>query len=159
MLAIRLSRGGAKRRPFYQIVVADKRSPRDGRYIERLGYFNPIAAGPELRLNLDQPRIDHWLSQGAKPTDRVQRLLAEAQQHESGIVPSRKPSLASERTPPQSASQPETVTPDTETSQVVDAADTSANASEVAANSAVENSAEVTASSDTPATETPEVSG
>ena len=75
MVVIRLSRGGAKRRPFYQVVVADKRCPRDGRCIERLGYFNPIAAGKEVRLHLQFDRIQYWLSQGAQPSDRVQQLI------------------------------------------------------------------------------------
>lgn len=75
MVKIRLARGGAKKRPFYHIVVADNRHKRDGRYIERLGYFNPMAAGPEVRLNFDQERADYWLSKGAKASDRVAALL------------------------------------------------------------------------------------
>ena len=64
MVSIRLSRGGAKRRPFYHIVVTDSRNRRDGRYIERLGYFNPIATGAETELSIDLERADYWLSQG-----------------------------------------------------------------------------------------------
>lgn len=79
MVVIRLSRGGAKKRPFYHIVVADKRRARDSRYIERLGYFNPIAAGKEIRLQLDLERVNHWLSQGAQPSPRVQQLIKTAQ--------------------------------------------------------------------------------
>ena len=75
MVVIRLSRGGVKKRPFYQVVVADKRCARDGRCIERLGYFNPVAAGKEIRLHLDAARIEHWISKGAKPSPRVQQLL------------------------------------------------------------------------------------
>ena len=75
MVTIRLSRGGAKRRPFYHIVVTDSRNRRDGRYIERLGYFNPIAKGGEARLQIDLARIDHWLAQGAQPSDRVAGLV------------------------------------------------------------------------------------
>ncbi|TVO75291.1 30S ribosomal protein S16 [Sedimenticola selenatireducens] len=78
MVTIRLSRSGAKKRPFYHIVVADSRCPRDGKYIERLGFFNPIATGGEERLRLDQARISHWVSQGAQPTDRVSQLVKEA---------------------------------------------------------------------------------
>lgn len=78
MVKIRLSRGGAKKRPFYQIVVADIRSGRDGRYIERLGFFNPRATGGEQRLRVDLPRARHWLGQGAQPTERVAHLLKEA---------------------------------------------------------------------------------
>jgi small subunit ribosomal protein S16 len=78
MVTIRLSRTGAKKRPFYHIVVADSRNPRDGRYIERLGFFNPIATGAEERLRLDQARITHWVSQGAQTSDRVAQLVKEA---------------------------------------------------------------------------------
>ena len=78
-LRIRLSRAGAKKRPFYRIVVADSRSPRDGRYIERLGTYNPmVAKDNESRVILKQERINYWLSQGAKPSDRVARFLGEA---------------------------------------------------------------------------------
>jgi small subunit ribosomal protein S16 len=78
MVSIRLSRGGAKKRPFYQIVVADVRAKRDGRYVERIGFFNPIAVGGEERLRLDRARVEHWLSRGAKPTERVAQLIKEA---------------------------------------------------------------------------------
>src|SRR5690242_20923638 len=75
-LAIRLTRGGAKKRPYYRIVVADSRSPRDGRFIEKLGTYNPLLAkdSPE-RVKLDTDRIQHWLSVGAQPSDRVLRFL------------------------------------------------------------------------------------
>ena len=75
MVSIRLSRTGAKRRPFYHIVVADSRRRRDGHFIECLGFFNPIAAGGEDKLRLDLARVEHWISQGAKPTERVAQLL------------------------------------------------------------------------------------
>ena len=75
MVTIRLARAGAKKRPFYHIVAADSRSPRDGRYIERLGFFNPIASGKEQKLKLAQERVDYWLSQGAQPTERVAGLI------------------------------------------------------------------------------------
>ncbi len=78
MVKIRLSRGGAKKRPFYHIVVADSRDARDGRNIERLGFFNPIATGGEERLKLDTDRVKHWVGQGAQPTDRVRVLIREA---------------------------------------------------------------------------------
>src|SRR5688500_1293295 len=75
-LAIRLARGGAKKRPYYRIVVADSRAPRDGRFIEKLGTYNPLLAkdSPE-RVKLDAERISHWLSVGAQPSDRVLRFL------------------------------------------------------------------------------------
>ena len=75
MVTIRLSRGGAKKRPFYHIVVADSRNRRDGNYIERLGFFNPVATGQEEELRLDQERVDYWLSQGAKASERVTKLI------------------------------------------------------------------------------------
>jgi len=78
MVTIRLARTGAKKRPFYHIVVADSRKPRDGKYIERLGFFNPIATGGEERLRLDQARVEHWITQGAQPSDRVAQLVKEA---------------------------------------------------------------------------------
>lgn len=79
MVTIRLSRGGAKKRPFYQIVVADSRSPRDGRFIERIGFFNPIAQGNAERLRFDLERVNHWVAQGASLSDRVATLVKEAQ--------------------------------------------------------------------------------
>ena len=79
MVTIRLSRGGAKKRPFYQIVVADSRSPRDGRFIERVGFFKPIAQGNAERLRVDLERVNHWVAQGASLSDRVATLVKEAQ--------------------------------------------------------------------------------
>ena len=75
MVTIRLSRGGAKKKPFYHVVVTDSRNRRDGRYIERLGYFNPMAKGSEQGLVLDIERIDHWIGQGAQTSDRVAQLV------------------------------------------------------------------------------------
>ena len=77
MVTIRLSRAGAKKRPFYHIVVTDSRSRRDGRYLERLGYFNPIATGGESKLIIDAARADYWLQQGAQPSARVASLMQE----------------------------------------------------------------------------------
>ncbi|MGH8128521.1 MAG: 30S ribosomal protein S16 [Gammaproteobacteria bacterium] len=78
MVTIRLSRGGAKKRPFYHLVVTDSRNSRDGRFIERLGYYNPIASGQEKRLVLDTERAAHWIGQGAQPSDRAAALIKEA---------------------------------------------------------------------------------
>lgn len=75
MVTIRLARGGATRRPFYHIVVTDQRNRRDGSYVERLGFFNPVAAGDEIELKLDLERADYWLSQGAQPSERVAGLI------------------------------------------------------------------------------------
>lgn len=77
MVSIRLSRSGAKKQPYYHVVVADSRMRRDGRYIERVGFFNPVARGSEERLRLDRERIEHWVSQGAQTSDRVASLLKE----------------------------------------------------------------------------------
>ena len=75
MLTIRLARSGAKKRPFFHVSVADSRMPRDGRFVERVGYYNPIASGQEVRLKLDLERIDYWIGQGAQPSGRVLNLL------------------------------------------------------------------------------------
>ena len=75
MVTIRLSRGGAKKRPFYHIVVSDSRNRRDGRYIERIGFFNPVATGQEKKLQLDLTRAEYWLERGAQPSDRVAGLI------------------------------------------------------------------------------------
>lgn len=78
MVTIRLARHGAKKRPFYQIIVADSRQARDGRFIEKVGFFNPLAQGQEERLRLDLARVDHWLGQGAAVSDRVAKLIKDA---------------------------------------------------------------------------------
>lgn len=78
MVKIRLARGGSKKRPFYHLTVTDSRSSRDGRFIERVGFFNPIARGQEERLRIDSERVQFWLGRGAQPTDRVARLLKDA---------------------------------------------------------------------------------
>lgn len=78
MVTIRLSRTGAKKRPFYQITVTDSRSARDGRFIERVGFFNPIAAGKEERLRLNQERIDYWVGHGAVLSERVAKLVRDS---------------------------------------------------------------------------------
>ena len=75
MVVIRLSRGGAKARPFYNIVVADKRNRRDGRFIERIGFYNPLAKGGEEPLRIAQDRLTHWTSVGAQPSETVARLI------------------------------------------------------------------------------------
>lgn len=78
-LKIRLARGGSKKRPYYHVVIADARAPRDGRFIERVGSWNPMLAKDSgERVNLNAERIQHWVAQGAQPTDRVLRFMAEA---------------------------------------------------------------------------------
>ena len=78
MVKIRLRRMGAKKTPFYRIVVADSRYPRDGRFIERIGFFNPLAAGQAERLRLDVAKVDAWVAKGASLSDRVESLVKEA---------------------------------------------------------------------------------
>jgi small subunit ribosomal protein S16 len=75
MVVIRLSRGGAKKRPFYHIVVADKQRSRDGRYIKKIGYFDPLAKGNAVRLSLDLAEAEAWISKGAQASDRVKTLI------------------------------------------------------------------------------------
>jgi small subunit ribosomal protein S16 len=77
MVVIRLSRSGAKKRPFYAMVVTDSRKRRDGGYIERIGYFNPIACGKEVRLHMEMAKLDYWQSVGAQVSDRVKALIRE----------------------------------------------------------------------------------
>ncbi|OYV28823.1 MAG: 30S ribosomal protein S16 [Halothiobacillus sp. 20-54-6] len=79
MVSISLARTGAKKRPFYHLVVTDKRHARDsGAYIERVGFFNPVARGAEVRLQINAERLQHWVSQGAQPSDRVAALIRES---------------------------------------------------------------------------------
>ena len=75
MVTIRLARGGSKKRPFYYLTVTDSRNSRDGRYIERIGFFNPQARGQEERLRVDRARVDFWLGRGAQLSDRVKKLI------------------------------------------------------------------------------------
>ena len=78
MVTIRLARGGSKKRPFYHLTVANSRNARDGRFVERNGFFNPVATGGEVRLSVNQERANYWLSKGAQPSERVAQLLKTA---------------------------------------------------------------------------------
>jgi len=78
MVVIRMSRGGAKKRPFYRLVVTDSRKARDGRPIERVGFFNPLAKDHEEKVRIDLERVDYWLSTGARMSDKVKFLVKEA---------------------------------------------------------------------------------
>jgi len=80
MVTIRLQRGGAKKRPFYQMVVTDSRNARDGRFIENVGFFNPVARGQQEKLRVDLARVEHWVGQGAQLSDRVAKLVKDANQ-------------------------------------------------------------------------------
>ena len=76
MVTIRLARHGGKKKPFYHVTVAERSAKRDGRFIERVGFYNPVAKGREEELRIDLERVDYWLSTGAQPTDRVKQLVA-----------------------------------------------------------------------------------
>ncbi|HEY5780777.1 MAG TPA: 30S ribosomal protein S16 [Lysobacter sp.] len=78
MVKIRLARGGAKKRPFYHVIVTDSRNARDGRNIERVGFYNPVAQGAEKRVELNVERVQHWVANGAQLTDKVAVLYREA---------------------------------------------------------------------------------
>mgnify|MGYP000955849160 CR=1 FL=1 len=78
MVVIRLSRGGSKKRPFYHVTVADRRNSKNGRFIERVGFFNPIARGQEVRLKIDREAIDRWVAKGAQVSPRVESLMKDA---------------------------------------------------------------------------------
>jgi small subunit ribosomal protein S16 len=90
MVIIRLARGGAKKRPFYHIVVTNSRNARDGRFIERLGFYNPIAAGEEIRIQLNKERIDYWISKGAQVSERADHLIKNFAEIAAGKEPARK---------------------------------------------------------------------
>ncbi|MBI81175.1 MAG: 30S ribosomal protein S16, partial [Gammaproteobacteria bacterium] len=77
MLTIRLARSGSKKRPFFHITIADSRRARDGKFIERVGYFNPISRGKEVRLEINKERVDYWIDQGAQLSGRVESLIKE----------------------------------------------------------------------------------
>lgn len=85
MVTIRLARHGAKKRPFYHLTVADKSAKRDGRFIERVGFFNPLAKGDEQRMRLDLDRIDYWLSVGAQPSERASQLIGVARREAAAV--------------------------------------------------------------------------
>lgn len=87
MVTIRLSRGGAKKQPFYHIVATDSRARRDGRYIERLGYYNPVARGDSIATQVDLSRIDHWVGVGAQMSDRVRKIIKDYRKNEGVAQP------------------------------------------------------------------------
>lgn len=86
MVTIRLARHGSKKNPFYYVTVAERSSGRDGRFVERLGFYNPVAQGGEEKLRVDVARVDHWLSQGAQPSDKVKKLIAEARRNAVAVA-------------------------------------------------------------------------
>ena len=110
MVTIRLARHGAKKNPFYHVTVTDRAAPRDGRFIERVGFFNPVARGHSERLRIDLDRVEHWLSVGAQPSDRVRKLIRraraeEAALEESGAVEAAETVTAAESTADAHASE------------------------------------------------------
>jgi len=86
MVRIRLARHGSKKNPFYHITVADQRRSRDGRFIERVGYFNPVAKGNAQEYLIEMDRVDYWLSKGAQPTDMVKKLVSRARKEAVEVV-------------------------------------------------------------------------
>ena len=110
MVTIRLARHGAKKNPFYHITVADRRAKRDGRFIERVGFFNPLARGRDEALRVDLERVDHWLAKGAKPSDRVQHLIKQARkqvlaQAEASSAAAEEAPVAAEEAPVDEAAE------------------------------------------------------
>ena len=89
MVKIRLARSGAKKRPFYHVVVTDQRNARDGRYIERLGFFNPVAVGGETPLRINIERVEYWQGQGAQASERVMGLVKQLTKHGEQAAPQR----------------------------------------------------------------------
>lgn len=85
MVTIRLSRGGAKKQPFYHIVATDSRARRDGRYIERLGYYNPVARGQSVETKVDLSRVEHWIGHGAQMSDRVTKILKDYRKTQGAV--------------------------------------------------------------------------
>jgi small subunit ribosomal protein S16 len=81
MVTIRLARHGSKKNPFYYVTVAERSCGRDGRFVERLGFYNPVAKGNEEKLRVDVARVDHWISQGAQPSESVKKLLVQARKN------------------------------------------------------------------------------
>ena len=86
MVRIRLARHGSKKNPFYHITVADQRRSRDGRFIERVGYFNPVAKGNAQEYRIELDRVDYWLSKGAQPTDMVKKLVSRARKENVEVL-------------------------------------------------------------------------
>lgn len=109
MVGIRLSRHGAKKRPFYHIVVTDRRNKRNGRFIERLGFYNPIATGGEQPLKLALDRVDYWLGQGAQPSERVRKLIRRRRMEGDLAAEAAQEAAAANEAPGEEAAEEEAV--------------------------------------------------
>ena len=94
MVRIRLARHGSKKNPFYHITVADQRRSRDGRFIERVGYFNPVAKGNAQEYRIEMDRVDYWLSKGAQPTDMVKKLVSRARKEAVEVASNHEAAVA-----------------------------------------------------------------
>ncbi|MFW2405507.1 MAG: 30S ribosomal protein S16 [Gammaproteobacteria bacterium] len=125
MVSIRLSRGGAKKRPFYHIVVTDQRNRRDGRYLERVGFFNPVAKGQEEILRIDVERVDHWIGNGAQTSARVASLLKSYRKGEDlgakKASDKKAPETKDSETKAPETKAPETKAPETKAAEKADA--------------------------------------
>ena len=152
MVSIRLSRAGAKKRPFYHLVVTDSRNRRDGRYIERLGFFNPLAKENEEDLRIDLERVDYWISQGAQPSDRVAFLLKAERKGRLVSGGGKRKTVAKAR-----VSKPEAAV-GTSDSKSEETADTSDSKSEAAADKRVSKPGAAAGTSDSKSEETADTS-
>ena len=128
MVTVRLARHGAKKSPFYHVTVAEKSAKRDGRFIERIGFFNPIARGGEVPLRIDLERLDYWLACGAQPSERVRQLAAQLRRTQAGEAPSEGAAEQSEL-----AAAPAAAPAPVEAAPATDAPDGNAAAGEAAA--------------------------
>ena len=147
MVTIRLSRTGAKKRPFYHLNVAESSARRDGRFIERVGYFNPIATGKAMRLSVDLERVDYWISVGAQPSERVAALIKQARKGDTGpkeiVKPVAKAAPAVEEAPVEDAPAEEAAAEEAAAEETVEAAaDESSAEAEAPAEAAADDAAE-----------------
>ena len=154
MLTIRLARGGAKKRPFYHIVVAEKTSPRDGRFIERLGFSNPLAAGQAEPLRLNLARYEHWREVGAEPSATVMRLVRTAKRkQEAAAQKAATQEIAAQEAAAQAAVAEAAAEAATEQAAVAETAAQTAAEQEAAAEAATQEAAEQEAAAESAAQE------
>ena len=161
-LKIRLARGGAKKRPFYRIVVAEASAPRDGRYVERVGTYNPmVPKDHDQRLTLKAERITYWLGQGAQPTERVQKMLAGAGLAEAPVIREQPKKSAPGRKRAEREAEEAAAAADAAAAEEAAAAEAPAEAEEAAAEEApaAEAPAEEVAAEEAPAEEAPAEEG